>query len=404
MRTFFTRQRYGRPQAIAVLLLLMFLLQCAWLVRKQVRAGGPSEDEFVRIVVGLQLWHGKSPAFLAQHSDLPGIRASIERIASDRDHSRLRYLIAAAPFLLGPHPISEGSIPSWIWLARLPYLVMGSLLGASVWYVSRRLYGNAGGYIALALYCFSPAIIRSTSLWSAPPEIGGAWGGFGSVFTGIAVAHTLYAPREVVLWNWRRILLLGLSFALAGGSQFSLIMIVPVALALMLYVAPTRRGAAAGIWGAACLVGFLILLAAYGFHITALDSAIRQARLVDFTGEAFLMSGTYLQALSNIVHASPALIVALPLALAVYSVWRRARYFGNTAPLLVVLLLLLCSLGSIHYPGMGFSLVMAPFLFVFAAGIAGDLLETQYRDIVLSSTWGLLFAGAAWNLLQLART
>ena len=42
------------------------------------------------------------------------------------------------------------------WLAAFPYLIFGLLLGGSLWYVARRLFGNAGGYVALALYCFSP--------------------------------------------------------------------------------------------------------------------------------------------------------------------------------------------------------------------------------------------------------
>jgi hypothetical protein len=133
-----------------------------------------------------------------------------------------------------------------------PLLGFGLLLGASLWYVSRLLFGNAGGYVALALYCFSPGIVRSSAIWSAEPEIGAAWGAFGAIFTAIAVAHTLYAPREVILWNWRRIMLLGLSLALAVVSQFSLIVVVPAALAFMLYLAPTRRLAALAIWGAAC--------------------------------------------------------------------------------------------------------------------------------------------------------
>jgi len=38
------------------------------------------------------------------------------------------------------------------------------MLGGSLWYVARRLYGNAGGYIALALYCFSPAMIVNVAV------------------------------------------------------------------------------------------------------------------------------------------------------------------------------------------------------------------------------------------------
>src|SRR5205807_3109225 len=135
---------------------------------------------------------------------------------------------------------------------RLPFVVIGALLGASLWYVSRRLYGNAGGYIALALYCFSPTVLRNTSLWASQPNVVGAWGTFGAVFTAIAVSHTLYAPREVVLWNWRRIVLLGVSLTLAVGSQFGLAVVIPVVLVFMLYLAPERKRAAVVILASAC--------------------------------------------------------------------------------------------------------------------------------------------------------
>src|SRR5262249_22541772 len=142
----------------------------------------------------------------------------------------------------------------WFWLSRAPYIAFGALLGGSLWYVSRRLYGNAGGFIALMLYCFSPTIIRASSLWYAPPQIGAAWGLFGAVFTAIAVSHTLYAPREVVLWNWRRIVLLAVSLALAIGSQFQLAIVVPLLLVFMLYLAPDRTSAALVILVSACVI------------------------------------------------------------------------------------------------------------------------------------------------------
>src|SRR5207248_3776123 len=180
----------------------------------------------------------------------------------DPDHSPLWYLIESAPVaLFNAAPES----PAWLWLTRIPFVFIGTLLGASLWYVSRRLYGNAGGYTALALYCSSPAVIRSSTLWFSPPEIAAAWGSFGAVFTSIAVAHTLYAPREVVPWNWRRILLLGVSLAIAVGSQFSMIVLVPLALGFLLYVAPVRKGAALVIWLAACIVGSVLLFAIYFF-------------------------------------------------------------------------------------------------------------------------------------------
>ena len=122
------------------------------------------------------------------------------------------------------------------------------------------------GFVALTFYCFSPSLIQASAVWHTEPEIVAAWGAFGTIFTAIAVAHTLYAPREVVLWNWRRIVLLGVSLAIAVGSQFSLIVLVPMALGFLLYVAPVRRQAGVVIWIAACVVGFVLLFAMYFFH------------------------------------------------------------------------------------------------------------------------------------------
>jgi hypothetical protein len=290
----------------------------------------------------------------------------------------------------------------WGWLARAPDLVFGLLLGASLWYVSRRLYGNMGGYIALTLYCFSPAILRASALWFAQPEMGAAWGALGAIFTAIAVAHTLYAPREVVVWNWRRIALLGLSLALAIGSQFSLLIVVPVALAFMLYLAPTRRGAAVAIWAAGCAFGCLLLVASYSFHAGAFLEGMRQAHFFGISWRAFGMRVAYRQVLAQLVASSPALAVAAPAALIAYLAWPRARYFGNHAPLLVAALFLFLAVGTPHQPGLGFEFVALPFLFVFVAGVSADLLETRHRSLVMGCIWGVLMAQSIWNLWQLA--
>jgi hypothetical protein len=334
-------------------------------------------------------------------ADFTAAKLTVAQHRYDPDHSPLWYLIAAAPLIPWTKSLTPEAIRSVQWLAPVPYIILGALLGASVWYVARRLYGNAGGYIALTLYCFSPAMIRSSALWFAEPNTGAGWGAFGSVFTGIAVAHTLYAPREVVLWNWRRILLLGLSFALAVGSQFSLIILVPVALGLMLYVAPNRRGAAAVIWVTAGVIALLTLLVAYFLHPTALLEGMRQASFFPISRRAFLMRQSYLEVVTNFQHASPALVFALPVALVSYIVWPRARYFGNTVPLLLAMLFLGLRAGAPHYPGLAFQFVAVPFVFVFVAGICADLLETKQRTLVLMSIAGLLVASAVWNLWQI---
>src|SRR5438105_9597897 len=336
-------------------------------------------EQINRLKRGLAMWKNResgwtsySPITLADVD--PGLQERFADNTLDTNHSPLWYLIASAPLLL---PSASPQTPQGFRaLVAAPYVIFGLLLGGSLWYVSRRLFGNSGGYIALALYCFSPGVVRSSAVWFAEPEIGAAWGAFGAVFTAIAVAHTLYAPREVVLWNWRRILLLGLSLALAVGSQFSLVVVLPVTLAFMLYVVPGRRTAAAVIWAAAVGIGTLILFASYFFHAGAFWQGMRHASFLGISGSALLTPLSYKRVVAQLGQISPALVLALPFALAIWAGWRRARYFGNTAPLLVAVLLLLFAVGTPHYPGLGFQLVAVPFLFVFVSGIAADLLES----------------------------
>jgi hypothetical protein len=413
MSGFLTRERFGRPQVLAALLLLTFLAQCLWLVERGWRGGTVDPEEIYRLERGTALWKHRGvmagPPDLAPdlgkelNPTLPPFSSASEGSNHDQNHSPLWYLVAAAPLLVWPVQLQAENIRELHWLAAAPYICFGLLLGASLWYVSRRLFGNTGGYVALALYCFSPGIVRSSALWFAEPEVGAAWGAFGAIFTAIAVAHTLYAPREVILWNWRRIVLLGLSLALAVGSQFALIVVVPAALAFMLYLAPTRRLAAVAIWAVACGIGKLLLYAAYFFHAGEFWRGMTHASFFGISWRAFTMPQAYHQVLAQLGQSSPALVVALPAALITYLIWPRARYFGNTAPLLVSILFLTLAVGMPHYPGLGFQLTAIPFLFVFVAGIAADLMETRHRQIALSGVWGLLVANAAWNIWELAR-
>jgi hypothetical protein len=403
MRSYFARDRLGRAQLYAGFLLLAFLAQAAWLTYAQLRtAEGPQDEDAIRISEGWRQWHGRGiagaplrePAFSDPFSERDGF---------DRQHSPLLYLVSAAPLLAWPHDLDRASSAEWQWLPRLPFHAFGVFLGASLWYVARRLCGNTGGFIALTFYCFSPSTVQASAVWHTEPEILAAWGAFGTVFTSIAVAHTLYAPREVVLWNWRRIVLLGVSFAIAIGSQFSMIVLVPIALALMFYVAPVRRRAAFVIWAAACGVSCALLFGFYFFHPHAFADSLRHADFWAATWRGFVVPGVYKQLALHIVRACPALMLALPAAMAIYAVWPRSRYFGNTAPLLIAVLFLACAIARPDLGGSGFLLAAMPFLFIFAAGILADLLETNYRSLVSAVVAGILLAYVAWSLMGLAR-
>jgi hypothetical protein len=390
--------------------LLVYLLQCAWLVRVQSLRAGPDSDQALRIYQGLEQWKNGviagTPEALRSEA-ITGVpstaRAGHLRVRDgyDQDRSPLYYLVAAAPLLLRPGswlPDSFGPL-----VAASPYLFFGLMLGASLWYVARRLYGNAGGYIALALYCFSPAMIVNVAGTQSLGEMGAVWGAFGTVFTAIAVAHTIYAPREVVLWNWRRILLLGLSLTLVAGDQFSLAVLAVVILPLMFWVAPVRPRALFAIWITAVAVGMVLLFAAYFFEPALFLRGMRHALWIDFEPEAFGVFVYYSHAGQTVFAGSPALVLVLPAALIAYLGLKRARYFGNAAPLLMALLMLVLAMGASNFQGQGFYLCMLIFLFVFVAGVFADLLETSQSLFVTAVLVGLLSAAAIWNVCQLAR-
>jgi hypothetical protein len=408
MRSYFTRERFGGPQFLAGLLLLFFLAQAAWLVHSELLpAASFDAAEAIRTAEGWKQLHGQGIAaapWLDADAGGNSLQDPFRPATSgfDREHSPLLYLVSAAPLLAWPKEFSGGSAAYWRWLPRFPFLACGVFLGASLWYVARRLCGNAGGFIALTLYGFSPSLIQSSAAWHTDPEIVAVWGAFGTIFTAIAVAHTLYAPREVVLWNWRRIALLGVSLAIAVGSQFSLIVVLPLALAFLLYVAPVRRQAALVIWLAAGVVGFILLFALYFFHPHAFAESMRQAIFWGATWRGFTVPGVYKEVAVQIGRACPALALMLPVSLLTYAAWPRSRYFGNTAPLLVGALLIALGMAHPDSAAAGFLLAAVPFLLLFVSGVLADLLETQYRPLIAACLTALLLTYIARTLIALA--
>jgi hypothetical protein len=407
MGPYFTRERFGRPQFLAALLLLAFLAQALWLVQVELGSAQPMDgEEALRIGEGLKQWRGQgiASAPLSDPLDDPFIHLSqSSENGFDTEHSPLLSLVSAAPLLVWPSHLNAESATYWRWLPKLPFLACGLFLGASLWYVARRLCGNTGGFIALTLYAFSPSLIQAAAVWHTEPEIVAAWGAFGTIFTAIAVAHTLYAPREVVLWNWRRIVLLGVSLAIAIGSQFSMMIVVPMALIFLLYVAPVRRRAGMVIWIAACVVGLIVLLGIYFFHLRTFLESLRHAVFLGLTWRGFTVLAVYTQVAKQIGGAFSVFVVALPVTLITYCLWPRSRYFGNTAPLLVGVIFLILAMATPHTGGAGFLLAAIPFLLIFVSGVLADLLETRHRPAILAAVLTLLVTYIAGTLLALAR-
>ncbi len=370
----------GFPQIIAGMLLVLFFAQTVWVaVHTPLR-----ENEVAEIGWGRQL--------LVDH-----------RFPQEAARSPVIAVLAGAVSMVPSTTMGAGlgrwSMATKLW-ARIPFIAIGMLLGASVWYVARRLYGNAGGYIALSFYAFSPVVVtRAASVQAA---IVATWGAFGLVFTAIAVSHTLYAPREVVLWNWKRIGLMGLSIALALGSHWAMAGVVALAFGFMLYLAPERRGSAAVIMAAACVVALLLLFACYGFSAGAIVVAVRTLRATDFAPQLLAHAATF-DVLGRFFTRVPAVMVALIGTLVTYAVWKRPRFFGVTAPLIAFGFVVVLGITMPHLGGYDLFVAALPFAFVFVAGVVADLLETRYASLFGGVIAGLIVANAAMSVVAVGR-
>ena len=360
----------GRHQIMALLLLLAFAALC-WRIAPRLPFSSAEQDH---------IWAG---------------RQQIENGVIPRAfrYTPLVNMMAAAPMRIDANRVLQREpTPQHVreevqrlrWILRVPFILCGLFLGVSVWYVARRLYGNAGGYVALLLYCFSPAMVfYSTTIHEAVPS---AWGGFGIVFGAIAISHNLYAPWRK--WRYRTVLL-SVAAALAIASHPAAILLLPVGIAFMIYLAPGRRWAAILVTTMMLLIAGVLVYAAYNFMPRALLNGIDLRDWVAYTPA--LARARFLQE-NPLVWLNPTLLFGA-ISLATYVLWRRTRYFGNTAPLLVGGGLAYCSL--ISPLALTAEIWALPFLFTFFGGICADLLETRARKWVLGIV-AILVIENAW--------
>lgn len=374
-------KRFGWPQLFALLLLSAFVLQALWVSHRTPLRWA----EAAYAQAGLDQLAGKILPHDVGTLPVPAV-------------------VAAAPIIVARRmglPFSAGHLK---WLLRLPFVGIGWLLGASIWYVARRLYGNAGGYIALALYCFSPAVFFP---WPGP-LLTGSLGVFGTVFVAIAAAHTLYAPAGAAIYElksrWRRIILLGLAIVLAAGSGFWAVSMVLLGLGFMLYLVPERRWASVGLVLSSCAVAVILLMACYGFRARIFAAASAEARFLPFNRQT--ISSEVLRAyVTGLLRAeNPVLLVLTAGALVSYFAWPRCRYFGNTAPLLSLLALTVLGLVTFADVFVGpFPFRATSFLYVFMGGVFADLLESRWRNAFGLLLLGLLAAYAMVSVIAVAR-
>lgn len=386
----FLKIQIGRPQRLAALLLLFFLAECMWVVSRQKL----SQQDYRYAQCGRQMWERPSP--------LTGYFTTCGNLNGD---GTFAYRVAGLPLtvqrlvMLGTDKLrmpenrlyAQGSLNGTTWEARhelfsvkyllhLPFIFFAVWLGGGLWWVSRRLFGNEGAFFALGLYCFCPAVVR----FAVTPnnDVLAMWGLYGLVYAAMGVAHAMHGPKR----KWKpRIALLTVALGLTAAAHLLAAMIgFMVALVLMMYLAERRRSHVMHILIFSGIGALAIVFAFYAFRLAPFSYV--------FTGGGarfwFGLDGAkrFLMSLEN----APITVFTL-VALLLYMGVRRCRYFGNTAPLVMVLLLFpLVTTQTVSQPW----LWALPFLFTFLGGVLADVLETRYRKMFLGLAGAVLLTQA----------
>lgn len=386
----------GRAQRVAAALLLCLLVECLWSVSHR-----PLTAQDYRFAVcGREMWEKPSPlaGYFTTCGNLNGDGTFAYRLAGLPLTVQRWTLLAADRFRRPENRLyAGGSLNGSTWearheltyvkyLLRLPFVFFALWLGGGLWWVARRLFGNEGGGLALALYVFCPAIVRYAS--SPNNEVLAMWGLYGLLYTAIGVAHALQGPRR----KWKpRIILLSLACGLTACAHLLAAMIGFVAGTIMLfYLAERRRSYVAQVLIFSALGAMLMLFVSFSLRFSAfLYVFIGGGARFWFTTEGIR---TFAAAVANYpfvqlslpIHG--AIVLATLMSLGLYVVSRPSRYFGNTVPLVMTLVLVpLYTTQTFSAPW----LWALPFLFTFIGGVFADALDIarkseQRRRLVLT--------------------
>jgi hypothetical protein len=391
------RIHIGRPQRLAALLLFLFFAECLWVTAHQEL----TTADYRFATCGREMWERPSPlaGYFTTCGNLNGDGTFAYRVAG-LPLTLERLTLLAADHLRAPadrlYPGGSLNGTTWesrhqllsvIYLIHVPFILFAVWLGSGLWWVARRLFGNEGGFFALALYCFCPEIVRLAV--TPNNDVLAMWGLYGLVYTAIGVAHAMQGPRR----KWRpRIALLTVALGLTAAAHILAALLgLLAALLFMLYLAETRRSYVIQILIISAIGALFLLFAFYGFNPAAFSYV--------FTGGSarlwFSLAGPRTFAASSL---NIPILIAIAVAAVLYVSTRRSRYFGNTAPLLMLLALApLITTQTVTAPW----LWALPFLFTFLGGVFADALETRYRKLFLTLTGAILAAQAMQCLIAL---
>src|SRR5580692_10336040 len=119
---------------------------------------------------------------------------------------------------VGDDIIHENGQDRVLFWGRMPFVLLGGLLGALIFWWGRELVGSTAALAALFLYAFDPTIVAHSALVTTD--------------TGVAAFTVLFL---FALWryvhrpNWKGIVVCGLALGAVLGAKFSAVFLLPVA-------------------------------------------------------------------------------------------------------------------------------------------------------------------------------
>jgi hypothetical protein len=253
---------------IVALLLLIFVLQCAWFIRTQ----SFTNDEPEHLVAGLEAWRFGE---FKQWHDQPPLGRLLFSLPLINTNWQYRY-IDEQVHLVAPAP------EVWLYRARPVSVVFGVALLLLLWAAARRLFSETTAHFVLAFAVLSPDLIAHFSL--ATIDGIGCLCVFACVFQWMRYWHNPSRRNAAILGALLGLLLL---------AKFNSPPLVALALLLVLMLAPSQlrfnpRGLQWRRTAAILFIACLVLWSGYFFHVSRVTFA-DQMVTIHFSGYTKLL-------------------------------------------------------------------------------------------------------------------
>jgi Dolichyl-phosphate-mannose-protein mannosyltransferase len=250
------------------LLLLIFVLQCAWFIRTQ----SFTNDEPEHIVAGLEAWRFGEFQHWSDQPPLGRLLFSLPLLNTNWQYQLIDKQV---------HPITPAP-EVWLYRARPVTVLFGIALLLLLWATARNLFSETAANFVLALAVLSPDLIAHFSLATID--------GIGCLFVFACVVQWLRYWRNP---SWAHAAILGVLSGLLLLAKFNSPPLLALLLLLVLVLAPgaVKWNPAGFQWrrtAAILLIACLVVWAGYFFHVSRVTFA-NQMVTIHFAGYTKLL-------------------------------------------------------------------------------------------------------------------